>query len=60
MALTGDSFCDAARDGFNLVIKKFGQYVVIQHVGGLYTFAGVLLIATATGILGFCMMNAAD
>jgi solute carrier family 44 (choline transporter-like protein), member 2/4/5 len=29
MALTGESFCTSAKDGFNLVIENFGTYVAV-------------------------------
>ncbi len=29
MALTGESFCVSAKDGFHLIMKKFGTYVTL-------------------------------
>jgi hypothetical protein len=29
MALTGDSFCVSAKDGFNLIYKNMGNYIIL-------------------------------
>jgi hypothetical protein len=29
MALTGDSFCIAAKDGYNLIFKNLGNYLIL-------------------------------
>jgi hypothetical protein len=29
MALTGETFCVSAKDGFYLIIKKFGTYITL-------------------------------
>jgi hypothetical protein len=56
IALTGDSYCEAASDSFHLIFKKFGAFITLHSVTGMYTTVGCILVSCSAGVAGFFML----
>ena len=48
IALTGDNFCTAAKNGFELVMSNPGKFSIISGLGGFFTFLGSICITAGT------------
>ena len=57
-ALTGDTFCVSAKDGFNIVVKNLGSYVSLQTVSSFYAWFGCSLVALVSLCVGIAILNA--
>ncbi len=53
MALTGDNFCVSARDGYNLILKNFGNYIILQHISDMFTLFGCIFIGLISLLIGY-------
>jgi len=53
IALTGKSFCPAAKDGFYMILNNPVRYALVTGMGSFIMFLGKLFIALMAGIFTF-------
>ena len=53
MALTGESFCQSARDGFYMMMRNISRFAITEGVGSMVSFLGVLFITAASTTVGY-------
>ena len=49
IALTGKSFCAAAKDAFSLIMSNLARMAIVGNVGNIFSFLGMLIITLAGG-----------
>mmetsp|Transcript_142182 Transcript_142182/g.201184 ORF Transcript_142182/g.201184 Transcript_142182/m.201184 type:complete len:107 (-) Transcript_142182:23-343(-) len=57
MALSGDSFCQSAREGYDKIIKNFGDYYVLHNLGDYYTVFGVFFVSCLSTGFGYLILE---
>ena len=57
MALRGKSFCNAAKDGFEIVWSNPLRYMIVGGVGWIMMFLGKLMIAASTTALFYILIT---
>lgn len=57
MALRGKSFCNAAKDGFEIVWSNPLRYMIVGGVGWIMMFLGKLMIAASTTALFYIIIT---
>ena len=57
ISIKGDSFCTAAWEGFALTVRNLGRFSVLTLLGNLFSIIGTLFIMTASGILGYLVIE---
>lgn len=57
IALRGKNFCNAAKDGFEIVWANPLRYTVVAGVGEVIMFLGKLMIAAGTTVIFYCMLT---
>lgn len=57
IALRGKNFCNAAKDGFEIVWSNPIRYTVVAGVGEIIMFLGKLMIAAGTTIAFYCIIT---
>ena len=57
ISIKGDSFCTAAWEGFALAVRNLGRFSVLTLLGKLFSNIGTLFIMTASGIIGYLVIN---
>ena len=57
ISIKGDSFCTAAWEGFALTLRNLGRFSVLTLLGKLFSNIGALFITTASGILGYFVIE---
>jgi len=57
MAVSGDSFCASAWNGFILNLKHLAKFVFALNIAAMFVFMGVLTITCANTGIGFLLMN---
>jgi hypothetical protein len=57
IALRGKSFCNAAKDGFEIVWANAMRYAVVGGIGSVIMFLGRLIIATLTALAFYCLIT---
>lgn len=57
MAVSGDSFCTSAWNGFILNLKHLAKFVFALNIAGLFVFMGVLTITCANTGIGYLLTN---
>jgi len=55
MAVTGDSFCASAWNGFLLNLKHLAKFVFALDIAGMFIFMGVLTITCANTGIGYIL-----
>jgi len=60
IALTGKSFCFAAKDGFFLVMKNPLRFGVLASIGSIFILFGKLFIAAISTLIGFVIITNAS
>lgn len=55
MAVSGDSFCSSAWNGFILNLKHLAKFVFALNIAGLFIFMGVLTITCANTGIGYLL-----
>lgn len=57
IALRGKNFCNAAKDGFELVWSNALRYAVVAGVGEVIMFLGKIMIAALTTLGFYCLIT---
>lgn len=57
IALTNDSFCTAAYNGFVLALKNSGTFMIVGGIGGLIRFLGRMTICIANTFIGYLIIT---
>lgn len=57
IALRGKNFCNAAKDGFEIVWSNPLRYTIVAGVGEIIMFLGKLMIAAGTTIIFYCIIT---
>jgi choline transporter-like protein 2/4/5 len=57
MAVTGDSFCSSAWNGFILNLKHLAKFVFALNIAGLFIFMGVVTITCVNTGIGYLLMT---
>merc|ERR1719263_1808756 len=64
MAISGDSFCESAWNGFILNLKHLAKFVFALQIAGLFVFMGVITITCVNTAIGWALstyvLNDAD
>ena len=57
IALRGKSFCNAAKDGFEIVWANPMRYLIVNGVGWIIMFLGKLMIAASTTVCFYLLIT---
>ena len=57
IALTGESFCDAARNSFLMIFNNAARFSVLGSIGEVFSFLGKVLISCLTTYLGYLLIT---
>lgn len=57
MAVTGDSFCSSAWNGFILNLKHLAKFCFALNIAGLFIFMGVVTITCVNTGIGYLLMT---
>ena len=57
MAISGDSFCESAWNGFILNLKHLAKFVFALQIASLFVFMGVITITCVNTLLGYVLAN---
>lgn len=57
MAVSGDSFCSSAWNGFLLNLKHLAKFVFAIEIAGLFIFMGLLTITCVNTGIGYVMVK---
>lgn len=57
MAISGDSFCTSAWNGFILNLKHLAKFIFALKIGSLFIFMGLVTITCANTGIGYLLMN---
>ena len=57
IALKGDSFCNAAFEGFGLVIRNLGRFSILSLLGGGLSLLGTIFITVASAVVGYFVIT---
>merc|ERR1719327_358045 len=57
VALMGTNFCKSAKEAFFLILRNAVRFGVLGSLGFVVHFLGKYLICTATGVLGFVLLE---
>eukprot|EP00828_Plagiopyla_frontata_P032760 TRINITY_DN4262_c0_g2_i4.p1 TRINITY_DN4262_c0_g2~~TRINITY_DN4262_c0_g2_i4.p1 ORF type:complete len:280 (+),score=21.48 TRINITY_DN4262_c0_g2_i4:77-916(+) len=60
IALQGKSFCNAARDGFMLLMQNPARMLITQGIGTFFIFIGKIFIASFTTLIGYLIITKVD
>jgi hypothetical protein len=55
MAVTGDTFCDSAWNGFLLNLKHLAKFYFSLQIAGLFVFMGIVTITCINTFLGYAI-----
>jgi len=57
IALTGKSFCGAAKDAFFLILRNPLRFGLVSGIGGIFVFFGKVFVAAITALIGFLVIT---
>jgi ABC-type proline/glycine betaine transport system permease subunit len=57
MAVTGEDYIDSAKSALSLIFDNFMLFYIIDLVGGLIKFAGIIFICALPGVIGFFILK---
>jgi len=57
IALTGKSFCGAAKDAFFLILRNPLRFGMVAGIGGIFVFFGKVFVAAITALIGFFVIT---
>jgi hypothetical protein len=57
IALSGKSFCGAAKDAFSLIMRNPLRMGVVTSLGGIFVLFGKIFIASLTALAGFLVIT---
>lgn len=57
IALSGETFCTAAKNAFLMILENAARFAVIGSIGELFNFLGKLLITFASMLLGYLIIT---
>jgi hypothetical protein len=60
IALTGKSFCGAAKDGFFLVLRNPLRFGILAGIGSIFVMFGKVFVAAITALIGFLVITKWD
>jgi hypothetical protein len=60
IALTGKSFCPAAKDAFFLILRNPVRFGLVAGIGGIFVFFGKVFVASITALTGFLVITKWD
>ena len=60
IALTGENFIVAAKNGFYLVWNNAGQYAIVSGIGGIFCFLCKIFVAAATTLVCYLIITKSD
>jgi len=60
VALTGESFCMAAMNGFILILKNAGCFVITGGIGGLFNLIGKLFVCVVNMLIAWVILDMGD
>ena len=60
VALTGESFCLAAMNGFILILKNGACFVFTGGLGGLFNLIGKLTVCVANVVVAYILLDLGD
>jgi hypothetical protein len=55
MAVSGDSFCESAWNGFILNLKHLASFVFALRIAGLFVFMGVVSVTCVNTLVGYLL-----
>jgi hypothetical protein len=57
IAMTGESFCQAAQDSFYLALRNAGRFATVHGIGALFVFFGQIFITFVASIIGYAIIT---
>ena len=60
IALTGESFCEAAKNSFAMVLENSARFVALGALGDIFTVIGKIFITFLTTYVGFIIITNVD
>jgi len=57
MALSGETYCRSAWNGFLLNMKHCAKFYFAQSLAGMFVFMGILAVAFTNVALGWLLVN---
>ena len=57
VALTGESFCWAAMNGFLLILKNSAAFIFTGGLGGFFNLVGKLLVCILNTLLAYIVLD---
>ena len=60
VALTGESFCVAAMNGFILILKNSAAFIFTGGLGGFFNLIGKLLVCVLNMIIAYIILDMGD
>mmetsp|Transcript_25884 Transcript_25884/g.36265 ORF Transcript_25884/g.36265 Transcript_25884/m.36265 type:complete len:119 (+) Transcript_25884:358-714(+) len=57
MAMTGENFCDSAKNGYNLIFKNFKIYFTVNALGHRYILFNMILIIVISSLCGNLLLE---
>jgi hypothetical protein len=60
IALTGESFCDAARNSFLMIFNNAARFAILGSIGEIFSFLGKVFITCLTTYLGYLLITRSE
>ena len=57
VALTGESFCVAAMNGFICILKNSGAFIITAGIGGLFNLMGKLTVCVINMVIAWIILD---
>lgn len=57
IAMTGESFCKAAEDGFFLALRNSTRFGIVHGIGAIFVFIGQLFITLLSTFIGYLILT---
>jgi len=52
MALTGESYCDAAKSTISIIFDNFGLFIIVDWINDFVEFYGIIICVLIPAVLG--------
>jgi len=56
IALTGKSFCSAAKDAFSLIMSNMARMAIVGNIGNIFAFLGFLIITLSGAMFTYYIL----
>jgi len=57
VALSGDNFCKAAKNAFEITLENAARFAALGSIGDIFTFIGKFFITTLSSYFGFLIIT---